>query len=263
MFIDEHIKTFLEKFFASDTEQIQSLLFFGEEGLGKKTVALTFAKLLLCQAEHKSWNQSCACQNCQMFDKGLHPDFLMLEPINNNIEIEAVRSTIEFLCYKPQFASRRILIINRAERLRPEAQDTLLKTLEEPPENTLIILITSYPQLLRPTVLSRLLPIRFHRSPEQIPQSKDIEAKRQSLKSLLDSDMINKIKYLQSLPEGKTELLELVKNWLEVLHHDIPLSFSASRIKLARELLRTFSAISYSNINSRLLLENIFLNYEH
>jgi len=298
IFLEERIRNFLERFFNPETKPVQSLLFYGEETVGKKTTALAFAKALLCQAEQKTWNGCGHCQNCLRFDKGLHPDFLLLEPVDNDIPIETVRKAIEFLHYEPQFSFLRILIINEADRLKEDVQNTLLKTLEEPPQNTLIIFLTAYPQKLLATVFSRLLPIRFHRSSvEQITnflmekQSlnknqaqeiakmsegkiglalrmldkeylKKIEDTQKQLTQILKSDFLDQLQYLQALADDKEGLLEVLKIWLETLNRDIQTSFLPSRIKLTKELLKAFHLISNYNINSSLLLENIFLNYK-
>lgn len=299
IFLDERIKNFLERFFSPETKPVQSLLFYGEENIGKKTIALAFAKGLLCQETKKSFNGCAECQNCLMFDKGLHPDFHLLEPFNNNIAIESVRQAIEFLYYKPQLSSWRLLIVDQADRLEEDAQNTLLKTIEEPPPHTLIIFITAHPQKLLPTVLSRLLPVRFHHAPliavaqflathydvditqaqelAQLSHGKiglaiklldqnyleDLKTKQQSLKTLLNSDFMAQSKYLQSLCEDKGQVISTLKNWLDSLNAELSLSFNFSHLKFTRELLKAFYLISDSNINSRLLLENIFLNYAH
>jgi DNA polymerase-3 subunit delta' len=315
VFLEERIKDFLERFFNPDTKPVQSLLFYGEEAVGKKTTALAFAKALLCQAEQKTWNGCGQCQNCLRFDKGLHPDFLLLEPVNNDIPIETVRKAIEFLHYEPQFSCLRILIINEADRLKEDAQNTLLKTLEEPPQNTLIIFVTAFPQRLLTTVLSRLLALRFSRSSsekitgflinqqslslaqaQEIAEKADgkiglasrfldkeyqeeVEKNQKRLALILESDFSGQWRYLQELSSDKTHLLTVLKTWLEMLNRDIQTSSlpshfersekkgsaeqseAGSYIQLAKELLRAFHLISNYNINSSLLLENIFLKY--
>jgi len=297
IFLEERIKNFLERFFNPETKPVQSLLFYGEEAVGKKTIALAFAKALLCEAGQKTWNGCGHCQNCLRFDKDLHPDFLLLEPVDNDIPIETVRKAIEFLHYEPQFSFLRILIINEADRLKEDAQNTLLKTLEEPPQNTLIIFLTAYPQKLLATVLSRLLPIRFPRSSaeqitnflikkqslnknqaQEIAQMsegkiglalkmldkeylKEIEDAQKKLTQILKSDFLGRLKYLQALTDDKERLLEVLKLWLEMLNRDLQTSSSPSRIKLTKELLKAFHLISNYNINNSLLLENIFLNH--
>jgi len=307
VFLEERIKFFLERFFNPETKPVQSLLFYGEETVGKKTTALAFAKALLCQAEQKTWNGCGHCQNCLRFDKGLHPDFLLIEPVDNEIPIETARKAIEFLHYEPQFSFLKILIINEADRLKEDVQNTLLKTLEEPPQNTLIIFITALPQKLLTTVLSRLLALRFYRSSskeiidfliheESLSLSKaqeiaekadgkiglafrlldreyleDIEKNQKKLAIILESDFLGQLQYLQELAGDKVHLLTVLKTWLEMLNRDIQIEIQeskrnlklplASKVKLAKELFQAFHLISNYNINSSLLLENIFLNH--
>jgi len=307
IFLEERIKNFLERFFNPEIKPVQSLLFYGEEAVGKKTIALAFAKALLCQGEQKTWNGCGHCQNCLRFDKGLHPDFLLIEPVDNDVSIETARKAIEFLHYEPQFSSLRILIINEADRLKEDAQNTLLKTLEEPPHNTLIIFITAFPQRLLTTVLSRLLALRFYRSSskeiieflinqqslslskaQEITEKADgkiglafklldkeylegIEENQKKLAIILESDFSGQLQYLKELTDDKVHLLTVLKIWLEMLNRDIQIEIQeskshlklplVSKVKLAKELFKAFHLISNYNINSSLLLENIFLNH--
>ena len=307
IFLEERIKNFLERFFNPEIKPVQSLLFYGEEAVGKKTIALAFAKALLCQGEQKTWNGCGHCQNCLRFDKGLHPDFLLIEPVDNDVSIETARKAIEFLHYEPQFSSLRILIINEADRLKEDAQNTFLKTLEEPPHNTLIIFITAFPQRLLTTVLSRLLALRFYRSSskeiieflinqqslslskaQEITEKADgkiglafklldkeylegIEENQKKLAIILESDFSGQLQYLKELTDDKVHLLTVLKIWLEMLNRDIQIEIQESRshlklplvskVKLAKELFKAFHLISNYNINSSLLLENIFLNH--
>lgn len=307
IFLEERIKIFLERFFNPEIKPVQSLLFYGEEAVGKKTIALAFAKALLCQGEQKTWNGCGHCQNCLRFDKGLHPDFLLIEPIDNDVSIEIARKVIEFLHYEPQFSSLRILIINEADRLKEDAQNTLLKTLEEPPHNTLIIFITAFPQRLLITVLSRLLALRFYRSSskeiieflinqqslssskaQEIAEKADgkiglafklldkeylegIGKDQKKLAIILESDFSGQLQYLKELTDDKVRLLTVLKIWLEMLNRDIQIEIQeskshlklplVSKVKLTKELFKAFHLISNYNINSSLLLENIFLNH--
>jgi len=307
IFLEERIKIFLERFFNPEIKPVQSLLFYGEEAVGKKTIALAFAKALLCQGEQKTWNGCGHCQNCLRFDKGLHPDFLLIEPIDNGISIEIAKKAIEFLHYKPQFSSLRILIINEADRLKEDAQNTLLKTLEEPPHNTLIIFITAFPQRLLITVLSRLLALRFYRSSskeiieflinqqslssskaQEIAEKADgkiglafklldkeylegIGKDQKKLAIILESDFSGQLQYLKELTDDKVRSLTVLKIWLEMLNRDIQIEIQeskshlklplVSKVKLTKELFKAFHLISNYNINSSLLLENIFLNH--
>ncbi len=158
------VAEFLESFFLNPEQPVQSLLFWGEEMTGKMTTAKSFSKGLLCLNSPRQWNGCGQCDSCLMVEKGLHPDLMILEPEEGSLKIGQIRKGLEFLSYRPQLSQKRILIIDKAEAMTKDAQNAFLKTLEEPPQDTLIILISSSPQLLLPTVRSRLLALRFPRA---------------------------------------------------------------------------------------------------
>ncbi len=120
-------------------------LFCGQEKLGKKTIALEFAKLL---------NESylIGTQN---------PDLILIEPKGSIIQISQIRELNWKLSLKPSFALFKIVIIDQAHCMNQEAQSCFLKTLEEPKGKTLLILISDQPQKLFSTTLSRVQKIRF------------------------------------------------------------------------------------------------------
>ena len=170
-FKQEKTSKFLERFFSNPELAVQSLLFWGEESVGKITTAKFFARGLLCLSSKKTWQGCGSCDSCLMIEKKLHPDLMIVEPEEGSLKIEQARKGIEFLSYCPQISGKRILIIDQAEKMTTAAQNALLKTLEEPPQNCLLILITTSPNMLLPTVRSRLLPLRFpHASQKSIKE---------------------------------------------------------------------------------------------
>jgi len=222
-FKQEKVTKFLESFFDNPEQPVQSLLFWGEEKVGKMTTAKLFSKSLLCLSSPQRWGGCGHCDSCLMMEKGLHPDFMIIEPDQGTLSIEQVRKGIEFLSYRPQLSSRRILIINQAERMTKDAQNAFLKTLEEPPRDCLIILITTSPQLLLPTVRSRLLALRFPRASSEsikvflqqnfsLPEKMTQEIAQQArgkiglALSLLDAD------YKAKEEKAKKDLRLLLKN---------------------------------------------------
>ena len=120
-------------------------LFYGQEKLGKKTFALEFVKLV---------NGDVA------LEKG-HPDLILIEPEEQVIQISQIRELSRRLFLKPHSGPLKTAIIDRAHCLNQEAQNCFLKTLEEPKGRTLLILITEMPELLFPTILSRVQKIKF------------------------------------------------------------------------------------------------------
>jgi len=102
------------------------------------------------------------CAACKRIQRGVHPDVLIIEPGDTGaIKIEYVRDAIERSAYRPFEGRRRVVIVDDAEALTAPTQDALLKTLEEPPTASTFILVTSRPEMLLPTVLSRCQRLRF------------------------------------------------------------------------------------------------------
>ena len=135
-----------------------SYMFIGVEGIGKKLIATEFSKRLLCNNEKIDCN---SCKSCIEFDSKNHPDFLIIEPDGNLIKIEQIRNMQKKIQEKPIISKRKIYIINDADKMTKEAQNCLLKTLEEPPEYISIILIGNNESSFLPTIKSRCMIIHF------------------------------------------------------------------------------------------------------
>ena len=141
-----------------------AMLFSGPRGIGKRRVALAVAQTLNCLAPASGETpDACgACPACLRIARGMHPDVLVVEPgESGSIKIEQIRDVVDRSNYRPFEGRRRAVIIDQAGAMGDEAQNALLKTLEEPPSATIFILITSMPDTLLPTVLSRCSRIRF------------------------------------------------------------------------------------------------------
>lgn len=146
-----------------------SLIFSGPEGVGKRRAAVALAQVVNCLAPLNK--DACGtCTACTRIARGVHPDVLSIEPgESGNIRVDQVREAIERSAYRPFEGRRRVVIIDDAEALVPEAQNALLKTLEEPPAASMFVLVTSRPDVLLPTVRSRCQRLRFGRlSPSDI-----------------------------------------------------------------------------------------------
>jgi DNA polymerase-3 subunit delta' len=146
-----------------------ALIFKGKEGIGKYDFANTFAKSYLCQSPISNHLPCEACSSCEWFPDS-HPDFKHIAPIDSdddesskrktvrkkNIAIHQIRELSEYLELSAhQEKGRRIVLIEPADSLNQAASNALLKILEEPPENTLFILVTSQAQKLIATIRSR------------------------------------------------------------------------------------------------------------
>lgn len=158
-------------------------LFHGEEGIGKRLTALRFAQAVNCETEYgPEGPDACGtCRSCQQIEAGTHPDFFLIEPdleqapstppvlspskrsgqAHPQIKIEQVRELEAQIVYRPLVGQRKVCLIDAADRMTLGAANALLKTLEEPPDHSLLLLITSRPFALPATIRSRCHAIRF------------------------------------------------------------------------------------------------------
>jgi len=156
----ETITHHLEKEIVGD-EMSHAYLFSGMDGIGKKKTAKEFAKALLCSDNEE---KPCGhCPACIQIDHENHPDVKVIgaKTGETSIKISQVREMISDLSVKPYSGNWRIVIIDEAERMTPEAQNSLLKSLEEPLSYNIFILITSHPQSILPTIRSRCQSYHF------------------------------------------------------------------------------------------------------
>ena len=135
-----------------------SYIFWGTEGIGKKIIAKEFAKKILCIQNH---DYNCKCKSCIEFDSNNNPDFQLIEATDGKIKIEQVREMQKKISEKPIISDKKVYIINDAGTMTKEAQNCLLKTLEEPPEYITIILICSNEDNLLGTIKSRCTRMYF------------------------------------------------------------------------------------------------------
>lgn len=149
-------------------------LFSGPEGIGKKLIATEFAKLINCKdRQNDNFSKDCNCISCSKIDKGVNPDVHIFEYQDvKTIKVNQIREDIEKVVYLSPYESEfKIFIIDNAERMNFNAQNAFLKTLEEPPKNSVIILISSLSDLIIPTVKSRCQIINFNKL-----ETKEIES---------------------------------------------------------------------------------------
>ncbi|MBU1061437.1 MAG: DNA polymerase III subunit [Candidatus Omnitrophica bacterium] len=139
-----------------------SYLFLGPSGVGKRSVSIEFAKVINCELKDKD---ACdRCSSCKRIDSMNYPDVFELYPegASRSIKIDRIREVIYQASLKPYEGRKRVLIINNAEMTTEEAQNALLKLLEEPPENHIFILTVSNISGLLETVISRCKILKFY-----------------------------------------------------------------------------------------------------
>lgn len=204
-------KELLKKIIDSNSV-LHSYLFVGNEGIGKKLIAIEFAKMILCEGEKKPCNR---CKSCIEFVGSNNPDFFELDYTEKSIKIEQIRTMQQKILEKPIISNRKVYIINDAEKMTTEAQNCLLKILEEPPEYATIILITSKEGKLLGTIKSRCIKLNF----EKIADDKIKEyLKNKNIISNVEDDMV-KICDGSFLKANKLkENLEIYKKTKELLN---------------------------------------------
>lgn len=138
-------------------------LFAGIAGVGKETVAIHFAKSINCLGVGDA---PCGdCISCRKTDAGNHPDTQIVSPAGAWIRIDQIRELQKRIIYRPLEGVRKIVILREAERMNLEAANCLLKTLEEPPAESVLILLTTNLDALLPTIRSRCQIIKFNPLP--------------------------------------------------------------------------------------------------
>lgn len=135
-------------------------MFIGQESIGKFLFAKEFAKAILCLNQNKPCNN---CKSCLELDNSNNPDLTIIEPDGNNVKIEQIRELNRKVVEKPIVSNQKVYIINDGQNITKEAQNALLKTLEEPPEYVTIILITTSESAFLPTIKSRCTKINFNK----------------------------------------------------------------------------------------------------
>lgn len=268
-----------------------ALLFSGQEQVGKRTMAVELAKLLLCENIRKPCGK---CRNCIDIEKNNHPDFIY----QTGAQLKDIRDLIWKLSLKPYSAPLKIVLIDNAHLLNTESQSCFLKTLEEPKGKALIILITSFPEMMLPTIMSRIFQIKFFPVPKteikrhlkdnaeyisslslgrpgramelssNSDRIKDCEKIISDLKKIISSDLGARFQYAKKtlVDDSGLKLKEILEDWLNYYRTmllnkvagkgDYPLS----KIKRIINKIQTiYYLVSTTNVNQKLALEIVMM----
>lgn len=256
-------------------------LFVGQNKIGKNDFAKEFIKFINCKGEDKPCKK---CFNCLAIEKNSFPDSTCVKSEDGGeIEVSKIRQIQNFLSYKPYYGSIKSVIVQEADKMNQEAQNCFLKTLEEPKGSTLIILISSKPELLLPTIFSRCQQIKFFGKPELNQQ--DIEKEKSILKEFLkitNSSLSEKFKYAKAVDSEERNVSEILqalekyyryilflksgindselKNYMPEPPQSLmekPISKLKEDIKLIENIN---NKITFTNANSKLALEVLLMN---
>ena len=144
----------------------QAYLFTGVSGIGKMAVARALAKILHCKNASDDFCDCCI--PCKQITGDTHPDILIIEPEGTTIKISQIRQLQEQLAFTVYEGNKKVVILDKADRMTIQAANCLLKTLEEPPPHTILILLTSIPYRVPSTIRSRCQRIMFSLLPEKL-----------------------------------------------------------------------------------------------
>ncbi|MBI5570522.1 MAG: DNA polymerase III subunit delta' [Desulfomonile tiedjei] len=176
-------------------------LFTGPEGIGKQLVAGQFARWLNCP--DLGHDERTECSSCRRIQQGNHPDVILEKPDKGRIRIDRIRAIQSFFVYAPVEGRFRVCVIDDAHTMNRPAQNALLKTLEEPPAGRILILITSTPSLLLPTVRSRCRRIRFGALPAAVLATllheKGIPAERAAVLAAMSAGSVSRAVQMNAL----------------------------------------------------------------
>lgn len=262
---NDRIKQELQESIENNTVS-HSYLFIGPDGIGKKLFAREFAKMELCLDENKSCDK---CSSCIKFNSENNPDFIMIEPDGNSIKISQIREMQENVYKKPIVSNKKVFIINDSDKMTEEAQNSLLKTLEEPPEYVIIILISSNENKLLNTIKSRCLKISFNSIPTKeiinyITKEQILSNPSASLLAMCNGSIGKLIKMSLNIEEYN----EIERNTNELIYgrisnvvnlfNNFEILYKSKEIVL--DLLDYMTVIIYEYINKNKDYRNKFLN---
>ncbi len=140
-------------------------LFYGMEGIGKRTAAAIFARALNCEGASRPCD---ACASCRKAQHQNHADIITITAEGQFIKIGAVKELQEQMKFRPREGRRRVFIVPEADRMNAAAANALLKTIEEPSAGNILLLTTSRPHALPVTILSRCQHLRFTPLPREV-----------------------------------------------------------------------------------------------
>ena len=260
-------------------------LFVGPEHVGKTTLAHMFAY------DHLSEKTSI---NTKETTRKHHPDIMFLSPETEekkgvtkekDISIQSVRDVLHKLALTPYQAHGRMLIVEQAHKLTTQAQNILLKTLEEPSLNTYIILVTHEEKKLLPTIHSRVHHYRFSLLPkeqlgvdeeiaqisfgrpgvatllkkdkEKYAQRKDQEIKLHELSSL---NTIERLHLAEEFAKNIPDAIETFQTWIALSHQTWEETHAMRTLATTAKLQKTIEILTTTNTNPRLAIENMMMS---
>lgn len=210
-------------------------LFLGKEGSGKEYLARVFSRYILCGSKTED-----DCNSCNKFKKNVHPDFIFIDGVDG-IKIENIRKSIERINLSPNLSAKKVLLITNVENMSIEAANALLKTLEEPPVDSVIVLSAITEKSLPETIVSRSQSIKLNTlSKNDIKEilANDFNSEDLDIIIELAGNSINKAKEMV----GNKDTLKLNKELFE----------DAERIHSSQSIIEKFKIIEKYDKNKKI-----------
>jgi DNA polymerase III delta prime subunit len=198
-------------------------------------------------------------ENIDRFDITVVEKDTSVKATTQSIGIEAVKLIQKKIFFKPVKSSKKIVVIEDAQLLTPEAQNALLKVLEEPPENTIIIVGSETKETLLPTILSRCQLIELEEEKKKL-SDKTVEEITLFLTELPDFSIGDKLKHAEKLAKDKEKALAWIENLILILHENLlntikETNMSTDQIKIIRSFQSLHTLLKTTNVNPRFAIE--------
>lgn len=230
--VKEFLKGSIEKAKVS-----HSYIFSGPQGTQKEEMAKSLAEILFCEGKIKPCEK---CVPCNKLKENNHPDFIEIFPDGAHVKIKQIRRLRKDITIKPYESSHKVYLIYGADTMRSEAQNALLKTLEEPPSYGIIILLAENIQNLLPTIISRSQNLKFNpvdvKSIEKhLVEKEGIEENRAKEIAIASNGRIKIALDLLKQEDLFQEKQELIKYLLQIIKGDVHSVFMAAKWLIKRK----------------------------
>ena len=264
----------------------QSYIFEGCKGTGRNDMAYLVAAALLC-TERGEGSEPCGkCRDCMLMESGNHPDCIIVSHEKAaTLTVSDIRNqVVDDMAVRPYYGRHKVYIIPDAELMNANAQNALLKSIEEPPEYALIILIVNNREQLLPTIRSRCMTLSFRQEPEYVPADEDEEAVFALAESIFgprgEGSRAEDIVTARTLASSSREVLQRMLDHLERGCRDALLIRSGCELtgKAHEGYIEEMSQISFegmgkileaikaarsdiaTNVNAETVLDSLFLH---
>lgn len=248
---NERVREYLKRAFESGTVP-HALLLSGPEGSGKIQIAKLIAMAFVCQGESPPCGE---CSACKKALSDLHPDILVTDNGDKSIKVDEVREIRKNAFILPNDGTKKVYIICRADNMTTEAQDALLKILEEPPRFTAFILLCYNHNSLLSTVLSRVTHLKLYPSYDVFhdPESEIFKHAVEIAKRIEIGQELSIFEYMISIEKLSREELDAVLGMLTSILRDVAMKISG--VTGSQMILSTSDTVS--KLASKLSMQDV------